>query len=189
MSDITSLSGGGGYGGGAPHGGGRKVTSMDQILAETSQTMSQHGGAPLPARDIPMGSIPQYQIDPATQPNYAGTTLLQDSPSATHPSQRYIEQREMGGGGDGFEGDYEDNVEQTASHKSVNLEDTYNKLQAPIFLAVLFFIFQLPLVKKWEYNYIPFAFTSDGNLNAGGIAINSVVFGLIYFVLQKLVLL
>jgi hypothetical protein len=65
------------------------------------------------------------------------------------------------------------------------LDDIYDELQIPLLLGVLYFIFQLPVVKKYLFNYLPFLFHVDGNLNINGYLITSALFGLIYYVLSK----
>jgi len=163
MSDTTSLGGGGGY-------GGNKMLSISNVLASMDSAMAA-GATQLPSRDIPMEQYPPQQLDAAVRPNYADTTLLEDGPTT---------------GRGRYAGPVEDDDESApVPSKSVNLEDTYNALQVPIFLAILFVLFQLPIVKKWEYNYIPFAFTSDGNWNVGGIILNSVGFAAVYYIIQR----
>jgi len=148
---------------------------------------SVHQGAPnmgsglqpgLQPSDIPSGQYPPSQLDPGVQQGYIDdeTTMLDGSGPHRRPQQHYIEQEE------------EDDVviqKATNAARTVNLEETYNALQLPIIVGVLFFLFQLPILKTWEFNYMAFAFTGDGNWNTTGILVNSGIFAAIVFVLQK----
>ena len=49
-----------------------------------------------------------------------------------------------------------------------SLDDTYNEIQTPLLLAVLYFLFQLPFFRKFLFNYLPVLFSNDGNLNING---------------------
>ena len=43
------------------------------------------------------------------------------------------------------------------------LDKFYDNLQTPILLSILYFIFQLPIFKKYLLKYIPSLFKKDGN--------------------------
>jgi hypothetical protein len=68
-----------------------------------------------------------------------------------------------------------------------SLDDMYNEIQMPLLLAVLYFLFQLPFFKKALYNYIPFLFSNDGNYNINGYLFTSVLFGVLFHFLMKIV--
>ena len=65
------------------------------------------------------------------------------------------------------------------------MEDVYNEFQTPLLLAVLYFLFQLPFFRKILFNYMPFLFLQDGNLNINGFLFKSVLFGLIFYIIDK----
>ena len=50
-------------------------------------------------------------------------------------------------------------------HNMNKLDDMYNELQTPILISVLFFLFQLPIVKKLLFDYLPFLFFKDGYIH------------------------
>ena len=76
---------------------------------------------------------------------------------------------------------YNRNVKQTDT-----LDDMYEEFQIPLLLAVLFFLFQLPIFKKKLFTFLPFLFFKDGNYNIQGYIFMSVLFGLFYYLLSKI---
>jgi hypothetical protein len=62
----------------------------------------------------------------------------------------------------------------------------YNEIQTPLLLAVLYFLFQLPFFKKNLFTYFPILFSVDGNLNINGFLFTSILFGLIFYMLNKI---
>ena len=67
-----------------------------------------------------------------------------------------------------------------------NLESFYSEFQLPILVAVLYFLFQLPVIQKYIYKIIPGLFNADGNPNLFGYVFNSITFGLVYLFLLKM---
>ena len=69
--------------------------------------------------------------------------------------------------------------------KTDSLDNMYNELQIPILIAVLYFTFQLPVVRKNLFKFLPSLFSKDGNPNLSGYITNSIIFGALYFGLTK----
>jgi hypothetical protein len=67
-----------------------------------------------------------------------------------------------------------------------SLDDMYNEIQTPLLLAVLYFLFQLPFFRKLLFTYIPFLFSTDGNLNINGFLFTSLLFGLTFYTINKI---
>jgi hypothetical protein len=67
-----------------------------------------------------------------------------------------------------------------------NVEMWIDELQIPLMVAILYFLFQLPFVKKLLHEYLPFLYYLDGNMNINGYIIVSVFFGILYYVLCKI---
>ena len=63
-------------------------------------------------------------------------------------------------------------------------DDFYNKLQTPILMSLLYFIFQLPVVKKLFLKLFPAFYHKDGNLNLTGFIVNSVLFSISYYIIN-----
>ena len=142
-------------------------TTISQIVSGLQQaTLS--GATQLPSRDIPMNTT-SHSNDPQIQPNYVP------------PPQNNI--------------DYIKNYEQTSdmineynknSRHQNSLDDMYNEIQTPLLLAVLYFLFQLPFFRRILFHYVPILFSKDGNLNINGFLFTSSLFGLIFYLVNKI---
>ena len=74
------------------------------------------------------------------------------------------------------------------SHKNSNsLDEMYNEIQIPLLLSVLYFLFQLPIFKKSLFHYLPMIFSKDGNYNINGFIFTSCLFGLLFYILNKII--
>jgi hypothetical protein len=61
----------------------------------------------------------------------------------------------------------------------------YAELQTPILIGVMYFVFQLPVVRKNVFKFMPALFGKDGNPNLSGYVVNSVAFAALYFLMVK----
>lgn len=79
-----------------------------------------------------------------------------------------------------------------SANQSESLDVIYDTLQVPILLAILYFTFQLPVMRKYLLLYLPSIFNKDGNHNLSGLLFVSVLFSCTYyginFVLNQFVL-
>jgi hypothetical protein len=141
-------------------------STISQIVNGLQQA-SISGATQLPSRDIPM-TTSGHSTDPQVQPNYV--------PQPQTPI------------------DYIKNYEQTSdmineynknTHQQNSLDDMYNEIQTPLLLAVLYFLFQLPFFRKFLFSYFPVLFSNDGNFNINGFLFSSVLFGLLFYTLNK----
>ena len=62
-----------------------------------------------------------------------------------------------------------------------NLEYIYSRLQGPLLIGYLYFIFQLPYIRNNIFTFLPALFNKDGNPNLYGYIFNSIIFALIYY--------
>ena len=115
-------------------------TTINQIVSGIQQA-SVSGATQLPSRDIPMTTT-NLSSDPQVQPNYV--------PSPQN-NVDYIKNYEQ-------TSDIIDNYNQNNNRQN-SLDEMYNELQTPLLLAVLYFLFQLPVFKKWLYYYLPILFS------------------------------
>ncbi len=132
-------------------------STISQLVSGLQQT---RGATQLPSRDIPVDTTPVV-VDEQTQPNFVPSSSLEKD---------YIEE-------------YQEDEPETNTN---NLDDLYDEIQTPLLLAVLFFVFQLPIFKKYLFRYFPVLFSGDGNLNINGFLFNSALFGLVYYSYTKL---
>jgi len=143
-------------------------TTISQIVNGLQQA-SISGATQLQSRDIPM-TTSGHNIDPYIQPNYV--------PPPQQTDADYIKNYEQKSD---MINDYNKNTQRQNS-----LDDTYNEIQTPLLLAVLYFLFQLPFFRKFLFSYFPVLFSNDGNFNINGFVFTSVLFGLLFYVLNKL---
>jgi hypothetical protein len=142
--------------------------TINQIVSGLQQA-STTGITQLHSRDIPMTTNAITQ-DPHIQPNYI--------PPVQRDTADYINE-------------YEDSSEIINSYnKNANiqnsLDDAYAEIQTPMLLAILYFLFQLPIFKKYLFNFFPVLFLKDGNMNLYGFLFTSTLFGLIFYLLNKI---
>lgn len=143
-------------------------STINQIISGLQQA-SVTGATTLPSRDIP-NTTSQITQDPYVQPNYI--------PSETN--NKYIHEMDT----------TEDMIKEynKVSDKEDSLDRLYNQIQIPLLLAILYFIFQLPVFKNTLFKYLPILFNNDGNINLTGLITISIMFGSVYFVLSKTML-
>lgn len=166
MPDIPNT----GMNQGQGQGQGPNSLALDQTtinsIVNGLQQASATGATLLPSRDIPQVQE-QLTRDVQIQPNYIPPTNNTD----------YIMHHEQN--------DEIINKYQTQEKNINSLDAMYDELQTPILLCVLFFLFQLPFFKKYLFIYVPGLFLNDGNYNIYGFVFMSILFGLIYYVLNK----
>lgn len=142
-------------------------TTINQIVNGLQQA-SATGATQLPSRDIPM-TTSSLTHDVNIQPNYI--------PPPPQHNADYIQNYEQAGD---IIDDYNANIERSSA-----LDDMYSEIQVPLLLAVLYFLFQLPFFRKFLFSYLPVLFSKDGNLNLNGYVLMSSLFGIFYYLLNK----
>lgn len=66
-----------------------------------------------------------------------------------------------------------------------SLDVMYDELQIPILIAIIYFMFQLPIFRKYLFSFLPSLFNKDGNPKLSGYVFNSVLFSIIFYVIKK----
>jgi hypothetical protein len=144
-------------------------STISQIVNGLQQA-SLAGATQLPSRDIPL-QTEQLTNDAQIQPNYI--------PPPPQTQRDYINDMNM------------DNINPYGDYRAEknqnSLDSLYDELQAPLLLAVLYFLFQLPFFKKTVFKYLPFFCNTDGNYNFNGLIFTCALFGFIYYSLSKTV--
>ena len=137
-------------------------TTISQIVNGLQQA-SIAGATSLPSRDIPQNTQ-QLTHDPAVQVNYV--------PPPPPNQKDYIN-------------DEPTNYDYPEERVKNSLDSIYDEIQAPLLLGVLYFTFQLPIMRKMIFKYMPFLCNNDGNYSLNGLIFTSGLFGFIYFSLTK----
>jgi hypothetical protein len=138
---------------------------MNEFVSGIQQA-SASGATSLPSRDIPKKTV-QFN-DEQTQPNY----VPQPNPKEEYD---YIQNNSS-----------EDEILYRRQNQSKDsLEVLYEEFQIPIIIGLLFFIFQLPVVKSRYLSLLPSLHNSDGNPKLTGFVINSFFFAICFYVIHK----
>jgi len=146
----------------------QQAPNYNELISQI-QKAAANGTTALPSRDIPIDPV-RVATDNQTQPNYIPPTQVEENYIKNNETpQQVIE---------------ENNKKMLAA----NLYDTlFNEMKLPIIIALLYFLFQLPAVKKHSKNLFPYLFKDDGNPNLYGFLFNSIMFAsMVYVLLQVL---
>ena len=131
----------------------------------------------LPPRDMPMDPT-QYTIDANVQPNYIPPIPQEKVQTTNEFMRRYEEEK-------GRELKSHDEKKKKKSKKDEIIEQS----QVPIFVAVLFFLFNMPFINQLIFKRLAFLqiYDTEGHLNTYGLFLKSASFGLIYYVASLLI--
>ena len=138
-------------------------STINQIVSGLQQA-SAAGATQLQSRDISQNTE-GLTHDPQIQANYI-------PPPADH-QQDYIQES------------YGQQQQHSYQPPSDKLDELYNEIQTPLFLSILYFLFQLPVVKKQLFTYMPILFSKDGNMNIHGFIVTSILFGFSFYSVTK----
>ena len=143
---------------------------MNELVSGV-QRASMTGMTALPSRDIPRDTSGMMQ-DAQVQPTYVPQPQRHVDYIQDHETSSTLE-RVM-------------NQNTRGANRADTLETFYEEIQSPLMLAILFFAFQLPSVKRYMFRYLPSAlFSADGNANLTGLIVTSAMFGFAFYTLQK----
>lgn len=124
----------------------------------------------LPQRDIPM-NIAEHSQDIQTQPNYIPkpkitSDYINEYQESSDRKMREYEEKKM---------------------REKNAATWFDEFQTPILIALLFFIFQLPIINTLIFKRFSFLsiYNEDGNFNAMGLTLKCVLFGGFFYIVNK----
>jgi len=145
---------------------------QQQGLTEQQQyELQQLKQVRLPSRDIPI-TTNNYMQDEQIQPNYIPKPKL---------TSDYIHD---------FEETTEKNIKkhEEKKHRESRIDELLSELQTPILLIVLYFIFQMPIINTMIFKKFSFLsiYTLDGNFNFYGLLFKSMMFGGLFYTVQKI---
>jgi len=144
----------------------QQAPNYNELISQI-QKAAANGTTALPSRDIPIDPV-KVANDTQIQPNYIPPPQVQ---------QNYIKN---------YETPQQIIEENNKKMNIANLYDTlFYEMQLPIVIALLYFLFQLPAVKKHSKNMFPYLFKDDGNPNLYGFIFNSIMFSSMVYVLLK----
>ena len=140
--------------------------TINQIVSGLQQASST-GATQLQSRDIPINKV--HFIDEQVQQEYIPHSNIKKD---------FVEEE------DEDEDDETTIVNNYSKRQSIlsKFENMYSTIQMPIFLSILYFLFQLPFIKSFLFQNIPFLYFKDGNINIYGQLFMSILFGVVYYV-------
>jgi len=91
--------------------------------------------------------------------------------------------------------DYEETSEKNMAanekkkRREHKIDEILSELQTPVFIAILFFIFQLPIMNTLVFKKFSFLsiYSEDGQFNFYGLLFKSSLFGLLFYSVQKII--
>jgi hypothetical protein len=148
---------------------------QQQQPPQYSQQQPQFAQEPqykLPSRDIPMDTL-QHNHDEQIKPNYIPNTRL---------SSDYVLDYEK-------VNETKHKITNEIKHKTRFIDNVMVELQTPIFISILFFIFQMPIINSCMLKYLSFLliYNEDGNFNFYGILLKSMLFGALFYSSNKFI--
>lgn len=158
------------------------VPIPNQLTPDQQSTLQNIPQQRLPSRDIKINSY-AYTQDEEIQPNYI----------PRKKSVRFDENNEY----EEYEDDYVNrheslnkhkiNKHQQEQHKTKLVDFILTEIQIPVFVSILFFIFQMNFIKTILVKYLRFLplYNDDGNLNFNGVLLKSVLFGSSFYLICK----
>lgn len=139
-----------------------ETANIDTVLQRARET----GSLSLPSRDIPVDTT---QI---THDNEALPDFIPNNKNDYIEEMMTIEELQE--------------KRRKERNKDDSLEEVYRELQVPIFIGILFFIFQLPITNNYFHKFFTFGFRSDGQMNLQGYLVKSFCFASLYYILNLL---
>lgn len=134
-------------------------------LITTLQKAVASGMTSLPSRDIPMHTNELHE-DERVKANYI-------------PKQPgdYIQQQNA----------MDTIIQQNANKQkqSDHMDELYNVLSLPFTIAMVYFIYQLPIVRLFLLTQLPFAYGKCGDVKLIGRIVESIVFGLFIYAMNQ----
>ena len=148
----------------------QQMSQLEQLSRQQQQELNNMPHVRLPSRDVPVDTA-QYLHDEEVQANYIPKTKL---------TKDYIREHE-----DVTEKKLIEHEQK--KHRANKMDDLWNDLQVPIFIAVLYLLFQLPIINTFLFKRFSFLaiYNEDGNFNFNGLVMKSILFGFIYYSIQK----
>lgn len=145
--------------------------SMDPYRNNSPQGYPQQDQR-LPSRDIPMDST-EYTHDETIQANYIPPPVDTDDYIRIYEESKHKKMKQH----------------QEEKYRKETAEDLVVQFQTPILVALLYFIFQMPIFNQLLYKYLSVLpiFKSDGNINLYGMILKSSGFAMIYYSMDKIV--
>jgi hypothetical protein len=137
-------------------------------LVSGIQQASISGMTSLPSRDIPKDTT-HMMHDEQIKPNYM--------PEHSPQQRNYIDEEMR------ISNAIKENIKKQNKLDSADI--LYGELQIPILIGILYFMFQLPVVKTNLFKFFPSLFFKDGNMKLSGFVFTSVLFSFAFYFIKN----
>lgn len=140
---------------------------QQQLSLNTPQNTPQYK---LPSRDIPRETN-GYTQDIEVTANYIPT------PKLTSDYIRDFQEDE----------EFAIKTHKAKKHRERLMDTLFTEIQVPIFIGIMFFVFQMPMIDALIFKRFSFMriYNEDGNFNFYGLFLKSILFGVSYAVLTR----
>lgn len=132
------------------------------------QKASSSGALRLPSRDIPQDTLP-HTNDEQIQPNFVPPSTTTDYITQHQTTEEILR------------------LNSKKQNENETLDKIYSEISLPLMIAVFYFLYQLPIVRKTLLNTFPSCYSKAGDMNMSGFLLNSGLFGLAVYGTHKLV--
>lgn len=139
--------------------------NYENELITSLQKAAANGMTCLPSRDIPMHTNELHE-DEKVRANYI-----------PKPPSDYIQQQDT----------IDTMIQQNANKQkqSDHMDDIYNALSLPFTISLVYFIYHLPIVRLFLLTQLPFCYGKCGDIKLVGRIVESIVFGMIIYGMNK----
>lgn len=148
----------------------QQMNYMGQPTQSQQFIPQEHQQQRLPSRDIPRDTTGYIQ-DEQIQPNYIPKPTVQNDYVREYEDTTEKNMREY---------------EQKKRHEN-RLDMIFTELQTPLLIAILFFIFQMPVVNTMIFKKFSFLsiYNMDGNFNLSGLLFKSMLFASVFYSISR----
>lgn len=170
------------------------ISAQNPIMMPPQQPQMQQTGQNQQMSQVYIPNEQQAQLENLQHQRLPSRDIPHDTTSYAHDEQiraNYVPRANVSSD---YVREYEDMTEknlreyESKKQKETRLDIILTELQTPIFIAMLFFIYQLPIVNTIIFKKFSFLslHTSDGNFNTNGLIFKSILFGSAFYSIQKL---
>ena len=150
---------------------------MEQVQQASQQGMTKLSAVPSTANANPA----LYSVDQAAQANHVPQAPAQPQPGQPQPAAaqgedyigNYISPQQVAAAG------------MKAQQNESIVNNLFEEFKFPLIICVLYYIFQMPVLRVNLLKLFPDFLKVDGNLNTYGVVLHSLFFGVFYYLFVK----
>lgn len=132
------------------------------------QKASSSGALQLQSRDIPQDTM-IHTNDQQVQSNYVPVSNTNDYITEHQTTEEILR------------------INSRKNGEAETLDKIYSEISLPLMVAVFYFLYQLPIVRKTLLSTFPMCYTKTGDMNMSGFILNSSLFGLAIYGTHKFI--